>query len=286
MNPVEAFPSELPNSVAQALPVAPSRWSGLNTIQAIAGVVLREMCRRKDFYVLFFLTALITVAFGSASFFGETDITRYLKEICLQLIWVASLVIAITSTSRQIPAEREARTLFPLLAKPVTRNQLVMGKFLGCWLASGLALLVFYLFFVIISGLREQAWPLAAYAQAVVLHWFLLGIVVTMTLLGSVVFAAPSSNNTITFVVIAGILFLARYLNRLALGLEEPAQSIVYSIYYVIPHLEWFDSRDRIIHDLGALQWVVWCEALAYAVVYGAMFLTAACLVFRRKPVN
>jgi len=107
-----------------------------------------------------------------------------------------------------------------------------------------------------------------------------------MTLLGSVVFAAPSSNNTITFVVIAGILFLARYLNRLALGLEEPAQSIVYSIYYVIPHLEWFDSRDRIIHDLGALQWVVWCEALAYAVVYGAMFLTAACLVFRRKPVN
>jgi len=34
----------------------------MNTIWALAGVVIKELYRRKDFYVLFVLTALITIA--------------------------------------------------------------------------------------------------------------------------------------------------------------------------------------------------------------------------------
>ena len=41
----------------------------------------------------------------------------------------------------------------------------------------------------------------------------MLGMVVALVLLGSVVFAAPSSNATISFIVVLGILFLGRHLN-------------------------------------------------------------------------
>ena len=119
----------------------------MNKIIAVAGVVIKELYRRKDFYVLFVLTALLTVAAGSVNFFHDEKIVRYVKDICLLLIWVSALVIAIVTTARQIPAEREARTIFPLLAKPVSRAQVVTGKFLGCWLATGVALVVFYFFF-------------------------------------------------------------------------------------------------------------------------------------------
>ena len=206
--------------------------------------------------------------------------------MCLLLIWSASLVIAITTTARQIPTERENRTLFPLLAKPVTRSQVVLGKFLGCWQASGLALLVFYFFFALVSGAREHDWPVLNYFQAVTLHWFMLGIVIAMTLLGSLVFAAPSSNNTITFVITTGILLLGRHLHKVALGLNEPSQSVLTAVYFAIPHLELFDVRDLITHGLGRIPWLFWAGALLYAVVYAALFLTAACLVFRRKAVN
>jgi hypothetical protein len=37
----------------------------MNVILAIASVVLKEMIRWKDFYVLFVLTALITLVMGS-----------------------------------------------------------------------------------------------------------------------------------------------------------------------------------------------------------------------------
>src|SRR6267154_6672917 len=132
----------------------------MNTILALSGVVIKELYRRKDFYVLFVLTAVITLLLGSVSFFNDAKIARYLKEVVLLLIWVAALVIAITTTARQIPAERENRTIFPLLAKPVTRAQVIVGKFAGCWFACGLALIVFYVFFTIVSGSREGHWPL------------------------------------------------------------------------------------------------------------------------------
>src|SRR5688572_26045513 len=118
------------------------------------------------------------------------------------------------------------------------------------------------------------------------LHWFMLGIVCAMTLLGSLVFAAPSSNNTITLVVTVGLLLLGRHLNKVALSLQEPGQTLLYAVYFAVPHLELFDVRDLIIHNWGTIPWLVWAGVIGYAVVYSSLFLAAACLIFRRKAVN
>ena len=45
------------------------------------------------------------------------------------------------------------------------RGQVILGKFAGCWFACGIALLVFYLFFGVISGSREHTWPVLNYVQ-------------------------------------------------------------------------------------------------------------------------
>src|SRR5438105_4123905 len=174
----------------------------MKTVFALSGVVIKEFYRRKDFYVLFVLTALITILLGAVKFFNDQHIVRYLKEICLLLIWISALVIAIATTARQLPAERENRTIFPLLAKPVTRAQVILGKFLGCWLACGLVLIVFYLFFGLVAGSREHHWPVVNYFQALWLQWMMLGVVTAFVLLGSIVFAAPSSNATISCVIV------------------------------------------------------------------------------------
>ena len=258
----------------------------MSIVAAIANVVIKEMIRRKDFYVLFVLTALITLLAAFMNFFGDDRIVRYLKEICLLLIWVSSLVIAVGPAARQIPAERENRTIFPLLAKPVTRGQLVLGKFLGCWLVAGLALLVFYLFFGVVSGLREQSWSLAHCAQAAVLHWMMLAVVIALVLLGSVVLSAPSVNWTVTFIVVGGILFLGEHLNKVAMRLQEPGRSLLAGVYYLIPHLEWFDIRDLLIYNQKLVPMPVFVGAVVYAAAYAAIFLYATWLVFRRKPLS
>lgn len=259
----------------------------MTVIGAIAGVALLEMIRRKDFYVLFVLTALITLVMGSVNIFHDDSVVRYLKEICLLLIWISSLVIAISTAARQIPAEKENRTIFPLLAKPVTRAQLLLGKFFGCWLACGLALLVFYVFFGAVAASREHAWPWASYFQALLLHWAALAVIVALTLAGSIVFAAPSSTFTITFVIVAGILYLGGHLDQVALRMGGISGTALYAVYFLIPHLEIFANvRDLIIHNWPLVPWLVWLGALLYAAVYTAFFLLAGWLLFRRRALG
>jgi hypothetical protein len=54
-----------------------------------------------------------------------------------------------------------------------------------------------------------------------------------------------------------------------------------------MPHLEWsFEMRNLIVHDWPLVEWkFVGLDAL-YLLAYAAVFLVAACLVFRRKAVN
>ena len=258
----------------------------MKIVFAIAKIVLKELLRRKDAYVLLIITALLTLMSGSVHFFGDMKMVRYMKELCLLLVWISSIVIAVSLAARQIYAERESRTLFSLLAKPMSRNQLIFGKFLGCWLACGAALLVFYAFFVLTAVSRGEHWRLAENFQAFWLHWVMLGVVVAMVLAGSLLFAAPSSNATISFVIILAILMLGRHLGKLALQMSEPFQTVVTVIYYAMPHLEFYDLRDLLTHDWPLVPWSAVGLATLYGAVYAGLFLGVACILFRRKPLT
>jgi hypothetical protein len=114
----------------------------------------------------------------------------------------------------------------------------------------------------------------------------MLGVVVALVLLGSIVFAAPSSNGTISFIVVIGILLLGRYLNQIALKEPQPLGTVVYALYYLIPHLEWYDVRDFVIYNHPLISWSICGLASLYGAVYAGFLLFATWLVFRRKPLN
>jgi hypothetical protein len=79
---------------------------------------------------------------------------------------------------------------------------------------------------------------------------------------------------------------VGRYLGFVAVQLQEPLGSIVLAIYYLIPHLEFFDLRDLVIHHWPMAGWGNVLLATLYALVYMAIFLFAACAAFRRKALN
>jgi hypothetical protein len=118
-------------------------------------------------------------------------------------------------------------------------------------------LLAFYSVFALMAASREHTLPFLAYVQAIWMHWMCLGIVVALVLLGSVVFTAPSSNATICFIIVVGILFAGGHLNGVALQMGGFRGSVVYAIYYALPHLEWYDVREFIIHNKGLIEWLM-----------------------------
>ena len=173
-----------------------------------------------------------------------------------------------------------------MLAKPVSRWELIAGKFAGCWLACVIALVVFYFFFGVITAAHEHAWPGMVFFQAFWMHAVFLAIVVALVLLGSVAFTAQSSNATISFIVVLGILFAGGHLDKIAGGLRGINSDIVRAVHFAIPHLEWYDIRDFVIHDWRPIGLQYIGGATLYGALYTGLLLGLTWLVFRRKTLT
>ncbi|MBU1694112.1 MAG: ABC transporter permease subunit, partial [Verrucomicrobia bacterium] len=102
----------------------------------IARVVWLDMLRRKDLYVMAILLLTLLFVLMSLNLFGLGAVIRYILDVGLLLAWLFSLVLVVGLAARQLPREESRGTIFPLLAKPVTRGELLLGKWLGSWTAS------------------------------------------------------------------------------------------------------------------------------------------------------
>ena len=150
-------------------------------MRALVKLSFLELWRRNDIFGLLILGLALMVPLSMASPFGSEGASRYLDEMALLLIWGFSLFIALGTGSRLFPPEFESRTIFPLLAKPISRGRLLFGKYLGAVAATWSALLFFYLLFAGSNLLRGGALSIELF-QAVVLHLAFAAFAVSVSL--------------------------------------------------------------------------------------------------------
>jgi ABC-type transport system involved in multi-copper enzyme maturation permease subunit len=184
--------------------------------------------------------------------------------------------------ARQFPPEFESRTIYPLLAKPVTRGTLLLGKYLGAGAASLSALAVSYLAYGVLTGLRQDLWFPAILLQAFVLHAGCVLMVTAVGLLGSLVLT-PAANLTIGGIVTVAMLIAGQRLPLLAAEQPAPFGAVLTAVHWIAPHVEFFDLRQRVAHDWPPISWKICLAALAYAVGYAGLCLALAIRVFRRR---
>lgn len=239
----------------------------MNNIIVIAKGVLRELIRRKDIYLIFTLLVIMITYAASLSFGGERNFDRYFKEIGISLAYIFSMIIAVTFASRQIPQEVEAKTIYPILAHPVSRQQFIVGKFAGVLFISTVSFSLFYITFIVSLFLKGAVLtPPVLLAEGYILHILLLSFFTALAVLLSLFFST-TANTWISIII---------YFSTNWLGVNIPA-------YIYLPHPELFDIRQRIIHSLDVVPlWAVSFLAV-YAVLYTALFLLLASLVFRRR---
>ncbi len=251
-------------------------------LKALAGLSVLELYRRKDLIVVFVLSAVILLPLALFSPFGLSGASRYVNELALLLVWLFSAVIGLGVSVRLFPPEFESRTIYPMLAKPVARGTVLAGKYLGALAASVSALAVFYLAFGLLVGLRQGVWFPMILLQAFVLHVGFMVVVTALGLTGSL-FLTPSANLTVCGLLIVGMLFFGQRLPALAAAQPLPGKCALTVLHWIGPHMEFFDLRQRVVHDWPALGWGVCAAVLAYAAVYAAVCLALARCVFDKK---
>jgi ABC-type transport system involved in multi-copper enzyme maturation permease subunit len=115
--------------------------SGLGAIATIARLTLREAFRRRLLWVLVGLTALIVVltwwGFGriaeSSPITGPVQILG-ISQVTVMLAFMFSFVLAMTAVFAGSPAigpEIESGLLLAVLARPIRRSEVLLGRWLG-----------------------------------------------------------------------------------------------------------------------------------------------------------
>jgi Cu-processing system permease protein len=239
----------------------------MRNVWILAKGVIKELLRRQDFYLIFALLLVIISYSATISFGGETGFMRYFKEIGISLVYIFSVVIAVTFAGRQLSQEIEAKTIYPILAHPVSRGQFIAGKFLGVLIIAAISFTLYYGAFIISILMRKDfstPWPL--YVEGYILQLCMLSFFIALAILLSL-FLSAAANIGITLIL---------YFAFTWFGASIPG-------YIFLPHPELFDIKEKIIHSWDVVP--VWAMSflVSYAAIYTAIFLCLGYLAFKDR---
>lgn len=254
----------------------------LRRILSISVVVWLGAVRRKDTTVALILLATLLGVVATADVYGLAGVVRYLKDIGLLLAWIFGWGIAVMTASRELPGEESRGTIFTLVAKPVHRGEIILGKWLGAWTLTIAVVATFYLLVAAAVASRGGAFHGQALLQGYVLHAACLSVVTALAVLFSTRTHTDAAA-TLSAVASAAAFLVAPRIPEFQQAAGGFQAVVLEVLYHLLPHLEVFDMRLRIVHDFGPLEAGHILLILAYGAVLTALFLLAAWAAFRTR---
>lgn len=251
----------------------------LAAISAIALNTFREAVRDRVLYLLLaFALVLIGVSrLVSMLTVGEEE--KIIKDIGLSAISIFGVLTATFVGVSLVFKEIERRTIYTVLARPVSRWQFVCGKFGGLFavLLTNSVLMTAALFAVLFWR-GESPWALL---PAVLLIIVELAVITAFALLFS----------SLTNPILAALFTVAVYVTgHLVWGLTMiaerlgagPASTLALAAARVLPNLARLDIKSEVVHGLPLAEGY-FVHAALYGTGYTVLVLALACLAFSRK---
>jgi Cu-processing system permease protein len=254
----------------------------LGRVVAVAANTFRETVREKVLYNLVFFAIVMTLSGLLLKDISVRQDMRIIKDVGLASMDVFGNLIALFMGVGLVRKEIERRSLYPLLAKPLSRDEFLAGKFAGLGftlllnisaMAAGLYLTLF---------LTNEPFEPALFKAIYPLYLGLLVVVSIALLLSTLTSSALAAVGTLGMVIAGRFADVLKNLREVAPGF---AGWVGHALYYVIPNLRNFDLKDRVVHgdSVTPTQLV---EITVYAAFYIALLLTATMIAFRAKDLE
>jgi ABC-type transport system involved in multi-copper enzyme maturation permease subunit len=260
---------------------------------AIAINVFRESVRDKVFYnLVLFSLFMMASSFLIGQLTAGQDV-KIIKDLGLAATSMFGLFIAVFIGIGLVSKEVERRSVYSLIAKPVTRAQLVLGKYCGLTLtlAVNMAVMAVALYAVLaytswgVAPASRAAWDAPALDPALLKAMFLIFaelMLVTALALFFSTFSSPMLSAALTFGLYIVGHFSADLRNFQQVVDSPAAASFARGLYWVLPNLAQFDVKSDVVHGVPVPAGYLAMTA-AYAALYIAMLLAMASLIFSRR---
>jgi ABC-type transport system involved in multi-copper enzyme maturation permease subunit len=252
---------------------------GLTRLLAVAANTFRETVRERVLYSLVFFAIIMTL---SGLLLGQLSIRqdeKIIKDVGLAAMEIFGALIAVFIGIGLVSKEIERKSLYPLLAKPLSRDELYLGKFagLGFTLLVNVAAMSAGLFLTLLLT-RGEADP--GLLKAIVPIYFSLLLVVAIALLFSTVTStALAAVCTVSLLVAGRFSDVVRNMKQVAPGVPD---AVVDTLYFALPNFRNFDLKDKVTYgDPVAWATVGWVSLYSLAYVAALLAIGVAC--FRRR---
>jgi Cu-processing system permease protein len=246
--------------------------------------------------VLYNLVLFAVLLTGASYLIGQLTAgqdVKIIKDLGLSATSIFGLFIAVFIGIGLVSKEVERRSIYALLAKPIRRYQLVLGKY--CGLVLTLAVNVAVMAAAIYVVLAYMAWGVPASVRAVwdapALDPALLKAValifVELTLVTAIAvffstFSTPLLSAAFTFGVYVVGHFSSDLRNFQQVVDSPAAAALARGLYWLLPNLAQFDVKSDVVHGVHVAPGYM-AIAIAYAAVYISVLLAIAMLVFSRR---
>ncbi|MFP4379866.1 MAG: ABC transporter permease [Candidatus Sumerlaeia bacterium] len=262
----------------------------IRNILLIAWSLLMEAWRRKEIYAIVFVTCVILIALRFVHFFDMPALGKFYREMSLKAMNITTALTVILLAARQLPREFSMRTIYPLMAKPISRMEFLLGKFVGVMLAGAFCYALFMVIFLAGSLTLGAQMHMGLFLQAIYLQLLSMAVVAALTFMVSMV-ANTDAAITLSTILYISSQVLMNLMSEIYDFVGQLQRYVLLALHFIIPQLTLFDASKKVVHSVnegevmwGALPASTMLTLTIYAAIYAFIFLGGAYLFFRRKP--
>jgi ABC-type transport system involved in multi-copper enzyme maturation permease subunit len=265
----------------------------MRAIRTVALAVYRESVRdRVPMTIVGFGVLLVFASYVIGQMTAGQDL-KIIKDLGLAAISLLGLLIAVFIGIGLVAKEVERKSIYSLLTKPLTREQFIIGKYLGLVMTLAVNLSAMCVaFYAVLSyqqltaaASQQAVWPAPAMDPRLMVA-VLLVFGELMIITAVAMFFSTFSSPMLSVLLTLG-LWVAGHFNADLRHFEEVVDApvavyVARVLYYMLPNLAPFDVKAEVVHGVPVSLSHVGLT-LAYALVYIAVLLIAAIAVFRRR---
>jgi len=238
----------------------------------IALNTFQESLRKKTFYILLVVALIVIGASRFFSFLAAEDELKMIKDVSFSTIEFFGALIAIFTALAAVSGEIEKRTIYPLLSKPITRSNFIIGKLIGQSLIILLNVILMSIFFIVLLLIKKSPPDIETFKTV-----FL--IFIELVLIGSITLAVATFATDAFNLIFSFFLYIVGHLISYGKSLLERVENVVLKglgemLYTVIPNYENFNIKDKVVVGVN----VTW-QYVGQTVLYGIIYIAIAVLI-------
>jgi ABC-type transport system involved in multi-copper enzyme maturation permease subunit len=252
----------------------------MRPILVIGWNTFRENLRDKILYNLLLFAVMLMGASILLADLAIMEHHKIIKDIGLAVINLGGIMIAIFVGISLVSKEIERRTIFTIMARPISRAQFILGKYLGLMITLSINLIAMTVVFIGTLWMYRVPIQMSIF-QAIELIFVELLLVTAVAL-----FFSTFSSSTLSAIMTLGV-YAVGHLTTDMKGVAEKSQNEVITmlmtgLYYLCPNLEALNIKGQAATGVP-ISLSYQSLATLYGVIYATLLVVAACAIFQRR---